>query len=64
MIFSPVGKTRKDILNEINLLAKELRPIGRVKAIMKSPNREKDHMITLTILDKERLDDETFLKML
>jgi hypothetical protein len=35
-----------------------------VKAIIRSPNRTKEHMITLTILDKDRLDDETFLKML
>jgi len=44
--------------------AKECRPLGRVKAIMKSPNREKDHMITLTIQDKDRLDDETFINLL
>lgn len=41
----------------INEFATECRPLGRVKAILKSPNREKDHMVTLTIVDKDRLDD-------
>jgi hypothetical protein len=45
-------------------LAKDSRPLGRVKAILKSPNREKDHMVTLIIQDKDRLEDESFIKLL
>jgi hypothetical protein len=31
------------------LIGLECRPIGRVKAIIKSPNREKDLMVTLVV---------------
>lgn len=55
------GKTRREVLLEINEIAKDCRPLGNVKAIMKSPNREKEHMVTLMIQDQERLEDETFL---
>jgi len=48
-IFFGTGKTKAEIIKMICEYAKECRPLGRVKAIMKSPNREKDHMITLTI---------------
>jgi len=49
---------------EVNEIAHDCRPLGRVKAIIKSPNREKELMVTLVVQDKERLEDETFLKML
>jgi hypothetical protein len=45
-------------------LSKECRPLGRVKAIFKSPNREKELMVTLIVQDKERLEDDTFIKLL
>lgn len=38
--------------------------MGRVKAILKSPNREKEMMVTLVVQDKDRLEDDTFIKLL
>lgn len=64
MFFAPKAKGRKEIYKEINAISQDLRPIGIVKAILKSPNRDKEHMVTLTVLEKERLDDDSFLKML
>lgn len=58
------GKTRREVLLEINEIAKDCRPLGNVKAIMKSPNREKEHMVTLVIQDKRRLEDDTFIKLI
>ena len=58
------GKSKAEIVQMICEYAKDSRPLGRVKAILKSPNREKDHMVTLIIQDKERLEDESFIKLL
>jgi hypothetical protein len=52
------------VIARVNELARECRPLGHVKAIMKSPHREREIMVTLNVMDKERLDDENFLKML
>jgi hypothetical protein len=48
----------------VNELAHECRPCGLVRAIIKSPNREREQMVTLIVQDKERLDDDSFLKLL
>lgn len=45
------GGSRSEKIAEINKIAKDLRPMARVKAIIKSPNREKDHLVTLLPLD-------------
>jgi hypothetical protein len=58
------GKSKAEIIQLICEFAKDSRPLGRVKAILKSPNREKDHMVTLIIQDKDRLEDESFIKLL
>jgi hypothetical protein len=46
------GDTKADRLARINDFAKDLRPLGKVKAILKSPNREKEILITLQPLEK------------
>ena len=43
---------------EINKIAKDCRPMGKVVAIIKSPNREKEHLVTLVPLEKNLLDLE------
>ena len=35
----------------------ELRPLGEVRAIRKSPNFDKDHLVTLIRAEKKNLDD-------
>ncbi len=50
------GKNKQERLAEINKIAKDLRPMGRVKAIIKSPNRDKEHLVTLMALEKNVLD--------
>jgi len=50
------GKTRTERLEEINRIAKDLRPMGKVKAIVKSPNLEKEHLVTLTAVDNYVLE--------
>ena len=54
------GRSKAERLIDINTIAKDLRPIARVKAIVKSPNREKEHLVTLKALEK--IDDEELLK--
>jgi hypothetical protein len=48
---------------QINEIAKELRPIGRVRAILKSPAREKELLITLLPVDRELLDIDNLNKL-
>lgn len=59
-----MGSTRQEVLLRLNEILRECRPLGHVKAILKSPNREKELMVTLNVTDKERLDDDDFFKML
>jgi hypothetical protein len=51
-----MGKTRAEIIKMVNEYS-DCRPCGLVKAILKSPNREREQMVTLTVQDKDRLDD-------
>lgn len=48
---------------EINRISKEMRPLGIVKAIIRSPNREKEHLVTLMPLEKELLIEENMLRV-
>jgi hypothetical protein len=63
-VYFGAGKTKKEIISMINEIAKDCRPLGMVKAILKSPNREREWMVTLTIQDKERLEDGTLIQYL
>jgi len=40
----------------VNQIAKDLRPLGRVKVIKKSPTIEKEHLVTLMPIEKDLLD--------
>ena len=51
-----MGKSRAEIIKMVNEFS-DCRPCGLVKAILKSPNREREQMVTLTVQDKDRLDD-------
>lgn len=57
------GSTRAERLESINKLALDLRPLGKVRAILKSPTREKELLITLMTTDKELLDLDKALEM-
>lgn len=52
------GKTKQQIIQEINDLALELRPLGEVKAIKQSNNFEKEHLVTFIRAEKKDLDDQ------
>lgn len=41
------GVDRQSTIENINKIAKEFRPVGKIKAIKASPAREKDHFATL-----------------
>ena len=58
-----VGKDKSERLVQINKISVDLRPLGRVRAIIKSPIREKDFLVTLMPLEKELLKLEVAEKI-
>jgi len=52
------GQSKAERIAEINKIAKDLRPMGKVKAIIKSPNMDKEHLVTLMPVDKGIIDDK------
>lgn len=57
------GANREERLKEINSVSADIRPLARVRAIRASPNRDKEHLITLMPLEKELLGIEAIEKL-
>jgi hypothetical protein len=47
------GTTLEERLKEINSVSDDIRPLARVRAIRASPNREKEHLVTLMPMEKD-----------
>ena len=59
-----IDETSKETkINSIIRLAKDLRPTGRVVAIVESPAREAKHVVTIKVIDEELLNPNLLHKL-
>jgi len=55
--------SKKSRIDSINRISKEFRPLGKVIAIVSSPNTLKDQIVTIRIIDKDLFNYKMLVKM-